>query len=194
LGFEYRILGPLEAARDGEALRLGGRKQRMLLALLVVEAGAPVSPDRLIEALWQDYDPAAPGRLQVMVSLLRRALGDREAITLRNGGYVLAADAIDGSRFEALAQDGAAALASGEPERAAATLREALGLWRGPRSATWPASRACAPPPAGSKRCAWSRWRGASRLTSRSASSASWCPNWKRWSPSTRCASACTPR
>jgi outer membrane receptor protein involved in Fe transport len=32
LGFEYRILGPLEASRDGQAIRLGGRMQRRLLA------------------------------------------------------------------------------------------------------------------------------------------------------------------
>jgi predicted ATPase/DNA-binding SARP family transcriptional activator len=131
LGFEHRILGPLEVARDGEAVRVGGRKQRMLLALLVLEAGAPVPADRLIEALWQDYDPAAPGRLQVMVSLLRKALGDRDAITMRDGGYVVGGS-VDATRFEALARSGGDALAAGDAEQAAATLRDALALWRGP--------------------------------------------------------------
>src|SRR5437868_2245470 len=35
-------------------------------------------------------------------------------------------------RFEALAAQGRAALAAGEPDRAAALLREGLALWRGP--------------------------------------------------------------
>ncbi len=41
-------------------------------------------------------------------------------------------DAVDAQRFEALAAAGAAALRAGDPTRAAATLREALALWRGP--------------------------------------------------------------
>ena len=39
---------------------------------------------------------------------------------------------VDLARFERLVQDGRRALALGEPERAAESLREALALWRGP--------------------------------------------------------------
>jgi DNA-binding SARP family transcriptional activator len=129
VGFEYRILGPLEVARDGQAVRLGGRKQRMLLALLVLEARAPVPPDRLIEALCQDYDPAASGRLQVMVSLLRKALGDRDAITMRR----LAADLALGRERELVPE--LEALVSEHPlsERLRAALM--LALYRAGRQA-----------------------------------------------------------
>ena len=41
-------------------------------------------------------------------------------------------DAVDAHRFERLAAAGTAALRAGDPERAAATLRDALALWRGP--------------------------------------------------------------
>ena len=48
---EYRVLGPVEARRDGELLDLG-TKQRSLLALLLVEANRVVSIDRIIDELW----------------------------------------------------------------------------------------------------------------------------------------------
>ena len=46
-GVEFRILGPLEVVEDGRTLRLGSRKQRALLALLVLHADKVVSRDRL---------------------------------------------------------------------------------------------------------------------------------------------------
>src|SRR6266496_421178 len=36
---EFRILGPLEVLSDGQALDLGGPKQRAVLAMLLVEEG-----------------------------------------------------------------------------------------------------------------------------------------------------------
>jgi DNA-binding SARP family transcriptional activator len=135
VGLELRILGPVEVVVGGEPRRLGGRKQRSLLALLGVHAGEVVSSDRIIEALWPAYDPAARKRLQVYVSQLRKALGPAgAAVEWRSEGYVLAveADAVDAGRFAALAAAGAEAMRAGEHERAARTLREALDLWRGP--------------------------------------------------------------
>ena len=35
---EFRILGPLEVIEDGQALDLGGQKQRALLAVLLLHA------------------------------------------------------------------------------------------------------------------------------------------------------------
>ena len=51
---EYRILGPLEVACDGNPLDLGGRKQRSLLALLVINANRVVTTERILEELWGD--------------------------------------------------------------------------------------------------------------------------------------------
>ena len=128
--YELRILGPLEVVRDGQVLHLGGPKPRALMAMLAL--GEPVPPDRLIDGLWPEYDEAAPARLQVYISQLRKALGDPAAIELRAGGYVLNAEAMDAQRFERLAREGREALAGGDAEAAAALLGEGLALWRGP--------------------------------------------------------------
>src|SRR5262245_57418577 len=68
-GMEFRILGPLEVYSDGQALDVGGAKQRALLAVLLLDANNVVSRDRLIEALWEDRPPDSAGKaLQVYVS------------------------------------------------------------------------------------------------------------------------------
>ncbi len=132
---EFRILGPLEAVRDGRQVRVGGRKLRSLLALLLLRAGEFCSADLLIDELWHRYDDGALARLQVHVSQLRKALGpDAGLLETRPGGYALVPPpgAIDAARFEALAREGRDALAAGDPARAAGALGKALGLWRGP--------------------------------------------------------------
>lgn len=139
---EFRILGPLEAHSDGEPLRLGGAKQQGLLAILLLHAGEVVSSDRLIDALWGEAPPqTARKALQVHISQLRKVLEpERESgrpgrvLVTRPPGYLLALEPeqLDLTRFDRLASEGREALASGEPQRAAALLTEALSLWRGP--------------------------------------------------------------
>ncbi len=51
-GTEIRLLGPIEAVRDGEPVALGGPKPRALLTVLALDRGRVVSVDRLVEALW----------------------------------------------------------------------------------------------------------------------------------------------
>src|SRR5262245_55549629 len=117
---EFRILGPLEVYSDGQALDLGGQKQRALLAVLLLDANQVVSRDRLIDALWEDQSPdSAAKALQVYVSNLRKLMG-RDRIETKAPGYRLRLDEgeLDLERFRAL-------LEAGEP-------REALVLWRGP--------------------------------------------------------------
>lgn len=48
---DFRILGPLEVADEGQLLALGGASQRALLALLLLHANEVVSSDRLIDEL-----------------------------------------------------------------------------------------------------------------------------------------------
>jgi DNA-binding SARP family transcriptional activator/DNA-binding beta-propeller fold protein YncE len=130
---EFRILGPLEPEQDGRLVPLGGRKQRALLALLLLHANAVVPRDRLIDEIWGDEPPeTARTALQVHVSQLRKALG-RERIETRAPGYRVRTepDALDLERFERLVAEGRDALAGGDAERSADALREALALWRG---------------------------------------------------------------
>ena len=86
----FGILGPFEVADgEGRELALGGRKQRSVLAILLLHAGEVVSSDRLIEELWGERAPATAAKtVQVYVSRLRKALGEGVVVT-RAGGYGL---------------------------------------------------------------------------------------------------------
>src|SRR4051794_17348939 len=58
---EYKVLGPVEVvddARGGQPVDLGSRKQRALLALLLVNANRVVSLDSLVAQLWPARAPA----------------------------------------------------------------------------------------------------------------------------------------
>jgi DNA-binding SARP family transcriptional activator len=145
---EFRILGPLEVLSDGQALDLGGAKQRALLAMLLLNANEVVSTDRLIDALWDENPPeSAQKALQVHVSNLRKVLG-KERLQTKTPGYLLRAEEheLDVKRFSEL--------------RASGQLDEALALWRGPPLADLGYQR-----PA---------WRSFGSPASRSASSATW--------------------
>lgn len=137
-----RVLGSLGAERDGEAVPLGGRRQRAVLALLVSARGQVVSVDRMIDDLWQGAPPAqAVTSLQAYVSNLRRLLEPGRAprapaklLVSAPPGYALRLpdDAVDAWRFEHLLHDARAQLAADDPETARRLFTEALDLWRGP--------------------------------------------------------------
>lgn len=138
---EFRILGPVEAVEGSRSLPLGGAKQQALLALLVLNANRAVSTDRFIDALWGERAPdGAAHTVQVFVSQLRKALrvdGERppeELLVTQGRGYVLRTEPerVDLFAFEALIDQGRKALADRDPAGAAALLRDALDLWRGP--------------------------------------------------------------
>src|SRR3954471_18043313 len=131
---EFRILGPLEAIDDDRRIELGGARQRAVLAILLLHRGETVSVDRIVDLMWGERPPAtAVKTVQVYVSHLRRALVEPVVVSSR-GGYALVVDAerVDALRFEQLVEEGRAALGDGDPARAAALLRSALAVWRGP--------------------------------------------------------------
>src|SRR5919199_4652390 len=131
---EFGILGPLEVRRDDRPVAIPGAKERALLAILLLRANEPVAADRLVDELWPDAaPPTARKSVQVRVATLRRVLPDGVLVT-RGGSYVIQVDRdqLDLHRFERLLSDGSRALADGDARGAAAMLREALALWRGP--------------------------------------------------------------
>ena len=139
---EFGILGPLRAVGADGPIELGAPKQRALLAmLLLAHRDAAVSAERLTDGLWGEAPPAtAPKALQVYVSQLRRALGPGHPIVTRGAGYAIELEPgqLDLERFDTLTDAARSARADGRLAEAAAALREALALFRGPPLADAP--------------------------------------------------------
>lgn len=127
------ILGALEVrAADGTSIAVGGPRPKALLVLLALNAGRVVSVDAIVAAQYGDEPPAdAAGAVQAHVSRLRKAVPD---VSYDGSGYRLAIppDDVDALRFERLADEGRRLLGGGAHDKAAAVLREAVALWRGP--------------------------------------------------------------
>jgi len=140
------VLGPLAVRAGGRQLRLGPTLRVLLLGLLC--AGGDLVPAGRLGAMSAGNGSSAvsPATLRSHVAHLRRAVNDaaglardeRESVIVTGhvgGGtaYGLRLDAVtvDASRFVREAALGMGELRSGDPERAAVTLRAALGLWRG---------------------------------------------------------------
>ncbi|WP_089098529.1 ATP-binding protein [Streptomyces hyaluromycini] len=118
----FGILGPLDVRTDdGIPLDPGGPRPRALLTLLLLDAGRPVPTQRLTDGLYGTEPPA--GAANALQEIEATATGYRVAV---------APDTVDAHQFEAWSAAGRAALAAGDHGRAAARLREALALWRGP--------------------------------------------------------------
>ncbi len=136
------LLGEFTASYDGAVLDLGGRLQRAVLAVLVLARGEIGPAERLADAVWGERAPGnTAGALQSYVSHLRRSLQPesparaRSSVVVREGaGYAvrLPPDAVDAWRFETLLNQ-----TTTSPAEAAAVLREALALWRGPALAEY---------------------------------------------------------
>lgn len=132
---EFGVLGSLKLRHAGGEVTLGSRRQRRLLAALLVRAGTVVSQDQLIAAVWGDDPPgSAPASLHTYVSRLRRLLhaDGAEVLATRPPGYLLQIrpEQTDAGRFEKLVAH-AGALGPEDAEPALARLDEALALWRG---------------------------------------------------------------
>ncbi|MFJ3790971.1 AfsR/SARP family transcriptional regulator [Kitasatospora sp. NPDC090091] len=137
---EFRLLGPVEFQVDGGGVALGPRKQRLVLAALVVDAGRVVPTDTLIRRVWDAHPPQeAQSSLYAYVARLRAVLRtatrsgvlDAPAIGRAGGGYRLDAGAsrVDLRDFRELAAR--ARTADGDLRGRTALLEQALGLWRG---------------------------------------------------------------
>ncbi len=138
----FGILGPLEVVGDGGSrVELGARRQRAVLATLLVHLNEVVSLDHLIDDVWGETPPhAATASLQAYVSNLRRALEPERArrtpariLVTEPPGYALRVDPddVDACRFERDAGQGRAALAAGDARGALDSLDGALEQWRG---------------------------------------------------------------
>lgn len=152
---EFLMLGPLEARRAGQPLKLGSIKHRMLLAKLLLHANQVLSTDELIDTVWGEQPPPTVRQsLQNHVAALRRLIeqagtpaGQPRTLLTRDPGYLLQVhpDQLDLHRFRRMVDEGRTALEGGEPWAATRLLHEAVALWRGPvladvvaAGASWP--------------------------------------------------------
>jgi len=139
---EFRVLGPLEVWCDGQRVPVSAAKQRTLLAILLLRAGRVVAAEELIDRLWGERPPATARktlhnyvrRLRTTLAAGAKGLAVPPRLLTEPSGYLLRlGDAeLDLHRFERLHEQAQKATSAGDGDRAAALLRQALGLWRGP--------------------------------------------------------------
>jgi DNA-binding SARP family transcriptional activator len=135
---KFEILGPLEVTAGSDRLELGGTRQQIVIATLLLSANRLVTTDRLLEAIYgEDLPPTSRSQAQISVSSLRRLFashGRHAVISTRSHGYVIQVDSgwLDSQRFGELVTAARAARAEHNLDLAVANYRDALRLWRGP--------------------------------------------------------------
>ncbi|WP_409495854.1 BTAD domain-containing putative transcriptional regulator [Amycolatopsis sp. cmx-11-12] len=137
---EVRLLGPVELAVDGVPATPGGLRPRAVLAVLAASGGAPVSADKLAEAIYSDTGkPASRSTVQVHVHNLRQTLGPHgESLRHGTAGYQLLGVRADLREAEDRIGRARAAERARDIGGAAAGYRRALEVWRGPFCADLP--------------------------------------------------------
>jgi predicted ATPase/DNA-binding SARP family transcriptional activator len=123
-----RLLGPVEVL-DGDGIVHAPKTpiRRTLLALLAIEAGTVVEPDRLLDRIWDGHPPESGLRaLRFHLSRLRKEVPVDDLIVTVPGGYRLDAD-VDLEDVEAALDR----LAGMDPDHRVEVVRELLGRWRG---------------------------------------------------------------
>src|SRR3954451_23161873 len=98
---DFKILGPLEVWAGDTDVTCKGAKQRLLLSVLLLNANAVVSSDRLVDLLWGEHPPETSKALQMAVAELSKSLEPWVLVTLAPG-YERRVDAadVDAHRFE----------------------------------------------------------------------------------------------
>ncbi|MER5647586.1 BTAD domain-containing putative transcriptional regulator [Streptosporangium sp. NPDC002524] len=135
----FRVLGPLEVLVGEQRVSIGGSRQRIILAALILRAGRVVPVDLLATAIWGERPPpTARSQVVICVSGLRRAFLEAGApanlLGTSSPGYVLQADPsqVDVLLAERLVSQARSAEGAGDLAGAARLFAEACGLWRGP--------------------------------------------------------------
>jgi DNA-binding SARP family transcriptional activator/Tfp pilus assembly protein PilF len=130
---DVRLLGPVEVRDNDVPIKLGRRRERCLLGVLMLEAGTVVPLDRIVNLLWQDDPPAGAVRdVHTTVARLRASLAPHGIrITTVGTGYLadVPGDTVDAHRFTTAV---ARAQRLPDPADRVALLDSALALWRGP--------------------------------------------------------------
>ena len=129
---EFRVLGPLEVVEQGHPIELHGRRQRALLACLLLHANEVVATERLLDDLWPGGEDCGARPRVGLAGAQGSRRGARADPTAR-------LRASGGGRESAIARSSTLSRWRDEPlsgmagqKRQATLLRRALALWRGP--------------------------------------------------------------
>lgn len=131
---QFKVLGPMSIARDGDPLLVRAPLQRRLLAALLASSGRAVTLEALADAVWDESPPDnARNALMVYLHRLRRALGSDRRIVREAAGYrmLVTADDFDAKAFEEWSAAARTTWKDGRLEQAAEQYSRALGLWHG---------------------------------------------------------------
>ena len=138
----FGLLGPVEVERAGRPVPISRGHERIVLAVLLLNANRLTPTSRLISALWDELPSSAKGQVHNQISRLRARLptDGPELIASRAGGYELRLDGhqLDVEEFRLLVDRGRAAVDAARPADAFAAYTAALELWRGPALADVP--------------------------------------------------------
>ncbi|MBW9109895.1 nSTAND1 domain-containing NTPase [Microbacterium ureisolvens] len=127
---DLRVLGAVTL--DDGRIALAPR-DRLVLGALAARIGRAVTLESFATAVWGDAPPASWSKvIPGCIMRLRRQL-PASAIETTAAGYMLAPTAVDldAARFEQFIERGSRLLEMDEPDRAAHSFSQALGLWRG---------------------------------------------------------------
>ena len=138
----FALLGPLSVRDDEGPVKLAGKLRRTLLAALLLDAGTPVSADRLAGLLWgPDAAAGTSAALHTQLMRLRQALGDEDRVRAVPPGYLIEVGPgeLDVQVFAEECAAGRRKLAEKEWAEASRRFGAALELWRGRPLADVPA-------------------------------------------------------
>jgi DNA-binding SARP family transcriptional activator/Flp pilus assembly protein TadD len=134
----FEILGPTRIRSGSTEVAITARRERILLAMLLLQADRCVEVERLIDAVWDDRPPkGAASQVQAGIYRLRKRLAaiglSGQVIATESGGYRMRVNVreVDLWEFRRLRDDARKAMANGRPNEARRDYRAALGLWRG---------------------------------------------------------------
>ena len=187
------MLGPLEVRDEHGLVSLGTPQQRALLAVLLLHPNEVVSPDRLIDELWDGNPPETAAKLvQVYVSRLRKALepdragGAADLLVTQAPGYMLRSAGRRGARpprVRATGRGGRKAMSAGASGDAAELARGTRG--GGPALADFAFEPFAEAEIGGWRSSVWWRSRiGSTPILHRAVPISP--ASWKRWSPGIR--------
>ncbi|MFJ8184987.1 AfsR/SARP family transcriptional regulator [Streptomyces sp. NPDC096105] len=132
----FRILGSVECWDGDTRVHVGGPVSERVLVTLLLEPQRVLPVHRLVEAVWGEDAPAtAAHQVRKAVAELRQRIpAGRDVIVTDGPGYRAAVTSgqLDLLQFTEALHQARAHSAAGRTADAAALLREAVALWRGP--------------------------------------------------------------